>query len=76
LNDYLGTNFYSYLAQFRIREACEMLRSEQERTILSIAYACGFNSKSSFHSAFKKELGMSPGEFRRSNQKANSDRSR
>jgi AraC-like DNA-binding protein len=33
-------------------------------TILDVAYASGFNSKSTFNAAFKKIAGQTPGRFR------------
>ena len=34
-------------------------------TILEILYDVGFNSKSAFNNAFKKNTGMTPSEFKR-----------
>ena len=65
LNESAGVNFYGYINRFRIQAAQELLLAEPERTVLSIAYAVGFNSKSSFHGAFSRFTGMSPGEYRK-----------
>ncbi len=65
LNQKRGTSFFHYVNGLRVQEACRLLRDEPERTILSIAYEVGFNSKSAFHRAFSRHIGLSPREFRR-----------
>lgn len=64
LNELLDRNFYSFVNEYRIREASRLLNEEPERTILSIALASGFNSKSSFNSAFLKYTGLTPSVYR------------
>lgn len=64
LNEVIGENFYNYVNRYRVSEAQRMLTEEPERTILSIAYAVGFNAKSSFHAAFAKFTGETPGTYR------------
>lgn len=44
--------------------ACKMLE-EEERTILSIAYAVGFNSKSAFNRVFREFMSDSPSTYRK-----------
>jgi AraC-like DNA-binding protein len=66
LNQHLGKNFFSFLNFYRIKEAKELCKNAQEKTILSIAYEVGFPSKSTFYDAFKRETGMSPTEYRKS----------
>lgn len=55
----------------RIREAKELLLRNSEMSILEIAFAVGFNSKSSFNDAFKKDTGVSPSDFPRKNSQFN-----
>ncbi|MCR9145080.1 MAG: helix-turn-helix domain-containing protein [bacterium] len=64
LNHIIGLDFKSYLNQFRVQEARELLLAEPDRSVLSIAFAVGFNSKSSFHQVFRKFAGVTPTEFR------------
>ncbi len=66
LNRRTGMNFNAYVNQYRIRAACEMLTTEPDRSVLSVAHAAGFNSKSAFHSAFAKFTGQTPQQYRRS----------
>jgi AraC-like DNA-binding protein len=73
LTDNLGKNFTTYINEFRIREACEMIGSTQHLTLESIGYDVGFNSKSTFFAAFKKHTGKTPAAYQqktRSDQKA------
>lgn len=61
----LQTNFYSYInakrIAFFIKNSDSVLK--EERTILALAYASGFQSKSTFNKYFKQETGFSPTEF-------------
>ena len=63
INDQLGMNFNSYVNKFRVAAAKKMLRSNPEFTIDAIGKECGFKSKSSFYTAFKKETGTTPSKF-------------
>jgi len=67
LNQTLGVNFFDYINNHRIAEAKRLLLSaeEGEATILDIAYSVGFNSKSTFNAAFKKQTGQTPSLFRK-----------
>lgn len=68
LNRELRINFNSFVNSYRLNAAKSMLLEEPDRTILSIALNCGFNSKTTFNKAFIAAAGMTPREFRRSNQ--------
>ncbi|MEW5737083.1 MAG: helix-turn-helix domain-containing protein [Thermodesulfobacteriota bacterium] len=65
LNNELQTNFRSYINMFRIEHAKRMLREQPEETILNIAFAAGFNSQSTFYSAFLKLTGVTPNKYRK-----------
>ncbi|RHX86228.1 helix-turn-helix domain-containing protein [Leptospira stimsonii] len=65
LNEKIRMNFPSFINQYRISEAKKILLNEPERTVLSIAYEVGFNSKSSFNQAFLRFTGKTPKEYRK-----------
>lgn len=60
-------NFNSFINNFRIMEATNMLGDEKygNHTIAAIAYDVGFNSISSFNTAFKKQTGKTPLTYRK-----------
>lgn len=62
LNHSLSISFYDYINRFRVEAVKEKLELEEyeKYSLVGIAYTCGFNSKSSFYRAFKKETGISP----------------
>lgn len=61
-------NFNDYINNLRINEAKEMLddNTYENYTIVAIGLEAGFNSKSSFYSAFKKFTGHTPNEYKKS----------
>ncbi len=64
LNDKLGCTFPQYITLYRLEAAKEILHTDKDQSILSIAFQVGFKSKSSFNASFKKEFNMTPTEFR------------
>lgn len=67
LNEKLGKNFYNFINTFRVEEAKKMLKDPKNDvlTVLAIGYDAGFNSKSSFNTIFKSQVGVTPSEFRK-----------
>nr|WP_256366143.1 AraC family transcriptional regulator [Flammeovirga sp. SJP92] len=57
-----GISFVTYLHQFRIEQACHLLKNST-LTKSQIAYEVGFDSISQFNRTFKKIKGVSPSEF-------------
>jgi AraC family transcriptional regulator len=53
-----------YLRRCRLRTASELLRHSQT-SLAEIALQCGFSDQSQFTKSFKRNSGMTPGEFRR-----------
>ncbi len=64
INESKKKNFYDYINSYRIKEAKHILSSSNEETILEVLYKVGFNSKSAFNTAFKKNTGLTPSKFR------------
>lgn len=57
--------FYDFINLLRIEEFKKtiLLEENQKFTMLSLAYDCGFNSKTAFYRNFKNQTGMSPSEY-------------
>ncbi len=53
-----------YLNALRIKRARELLRAEPDRSITDIAALCGFDTSQYFATRFRREVGLSPREFR------------
>jgi AraC-like DNA-binding protein len=70
INQDLATNFYDLIKKHRIDDAMTALVAEPDKTVLDIALAVGFNSKSTFNAAFRQQAGMTPREFRASRRHA------
>lgn len=66
LNHVLGLNFFDYVNRFRVAEVQQLMRDEANAdcTLLELAFAAGFNSKSTFNASFKHLCGMSPSGWR------------
>ena len=58
-------NFYDFVNTYRIEEFKRLIAMprNQNLTLLSVAFDCGFNSKSSFNRYFKKATGQTPSEY-------------
>lgn len=63
INQGAGKNFSEYINQLRIDAACQLFGHAQPGTLLETGFAVGFNSKSSFNAAFKKQTGLTPSQF-------------
>lgn len=67
INTYSDYNFSDHVNHFRVAEAKKLLIHPDfsNYTIISIGLECGFNSKSTFYTAFKKFTGMTPSAWRK-----------
>ncbi len=67
INESFDRNFYDFINSYRIEEAKKQLNenSDPKKTVLEVLYESGFNSKSAFNSAFKKQTGFTPTQFRK-----------
>jgi len=66
INNYSDSNFTDFINSMRVEQAKEVLLNPvfENYTIAAIGLECGFNSKSTFYSAFKKFTRQSPSAFR------------
>jgi AraC-like DNA-binding protein len=59
-----GLTFTDYLAHARIKRARNLLLNPHAR-VSEVAYACGFASLTHFNRVFKRVVGKSPTDYRR-----------
>jgi AraC-like DNA-binding protein len=64
INQELKTSFYEYVNAHRIEHAKQLLIESPDQNVLDIALSVGFNTKSTFNSAFRRHTGITPREFR------------
>ncbi len=64
LNDNLDKSFTLFVNEYRIEEAKQLLITKKEFTIEAIGYECGFNSKSTFFTAFKNITNTTPATYK------------
>ncbi|MES2418071.1 MAG: helix-turn-helix domain-containing protein [Bacteroidota bacterium] len=63
-NVFFKKNFHAFVADYRISYAIKLLDDNHNRlTIESLAYSCGFNSKTSFNRYFKDKTGLTPSAY-------------
>lgn len=67
INSVRGQNFNTYINQYRIDKAITLLKSNASLnlSIEGIGNEVGFNSKSSFYTAFKKVTGTTPIDYKK-----------
>ncbi|MCB0707225.1 MAG: AraC family transcriptional regulator [Saprospiraceae bacterium] len=65
INQGTGMNFFDFINSYRIRAFIASYEGslDNQVTFLELAYASGFNSKSAFNRAFRKETGKSPSQY-------------
>ncbi|ASP40805.1 AraC family transcriptional regulator [Bacterioplanes sanyensis] len=64
INQCHGNNFYDLVNELRI-EAAQQLLLTSDDTVANICYGVGFNSKSTFNTAFRRITGCTPTQFRK-----------
>jgi AraC-like DNA-binding protein len=66
INRRFDGTFWDYINRLRVEAARACLADvDDARSILDIAYACGFTSKSTFNAAFKRQVGDTPSGYRK-----------
>ena len=70
INEDLRQNFFDFINAYRVKTAREYLEDseKQDMNILDIAFAAGFNSKTTFNSVFKKNTSLTPTEYKKTAQ--------
>ncbi len=65
INEHYGMNFSNFIHMHRIREAQKMFTKNQHKsmTLEGIAESVGYQSRSTFNTAFKKITGVTPSVF-------------
>lgn len=68
INEKMNRNFFEMLAFYRVEHAKKLIRQDKNGkiTVEELAELVGYNSKSSFNSAFKKYSSKTPSEYRKS----------
>jgi AraC-like DNA-binding protein len=71
INETTKDNFYNYINKYRVEEAKRLLVSAkiEQLNILGIAFASGFNSKTTFNTTFKRIVGISPSQYSKEQKK-------
>ena len=66
INECYSCNFFDFVNKFRVETAKSIFENstDPKMTILEVMYESGFNSKSSFNTAFKKFTDMTPSQFK------------
>jgi len=64
LNDNLNKPFPIFINEYRIESAKILLALENPPNMDNIAEQCGFNSSSTFYSAFKKVTSLTPAKYK------------
>lgn len=66
INAYSNNNFSDFINSLRVEQAKKFLSDDEfsQYTIVAIGLECGFNSKSTFYSAFKKFTSETPTTYR------------
>lgn len=70
INRHFDCNFFEFINSYRVEEAKRMLadNNHADKTMLDIMLDVGFNSKATFNTLFKKKVGMTPSEYRKTVQ--------
>ncbi len=76
INTHLKINFPTLLNQYRIKESIKLLTDKQYSNykIEAIGEMCGYKNRQVFHATFKKEMGVTPINFRKISQETTTNK--
>ena len=68
INEGYACNFFDFVNRYRVEAAKSLFENQADKklTIQEVMYDSGFNSKSSFNTAFKKFTNQTPTQFKNS----------
>lgn len=68
INAGFGMSYFDYLNRHRVEHAQRLLAKPDTtgNAVINVAFAAGFNSNSAFYTAFRKYVGQTPAQYRRS----------
>ncbi len=66
INEGYSCNFFDFVNNFRVEAAKSLFKNQDDKklTVQEVMYDTGFNSKSSFNTAFKKFTNLTPTQFK------------
>ncbi len=72
INQYAEKNFSDYINSLRVEEAKKLLKDDEfsSYTVVAMGLECGFNSKSTFYTAFRKFTGQTPTAYQKGDSKS------
>ena len=75
VNRSFGMNFNDLVNAYRVQRVIELMQQgqHQSQTLLALAFEAGFNSKTTFNRAFKKQTGLSPKVYLQQRMKGGND---
>jgi len=66
INRHYNHNFFEFVNHYRVEEAKQILANPDQstKTMIEVMADCGFNSKATFNTFFKKMVGSTPSQYR------------
>ena len=67
INEMFNQKFNDFVNRYRVQECIDCIKDKNNghKTLLRIALECGFNTKATFNSSFKKFTGVTPSQFQK-----------
>ncbi|HEX4375713.1 MAG TPA: AraC family transcriptional regulator [Steroidobacteraceae bacterium] len=69
----MGESPMAYVRRRRLAKAALRLMNDPETSLIDLAFECGFESQEAFTRAFRRTLGLTPGELRRGHSSTPAD---